>query len=332
MLKVTVAIPVYNSAKQLEVALDSLLHQTMPATDFEVICVNDCSNDNSKEVIENYRQRMSNLILIDRTENSGGPSAPRNDAMEAAQGDYIHFMDSDDFLGEEALERLYRVAKKNGSDVIFGRHVGVNGRGVPTAMFKRGTRLKADIVKDNLVYTLAPHKMFRRAFIQDKGLRFHPEVKTANEDQLFVMQCYITAKVITILADYDYYFVVARGNENISAKTYPADKFFFVYYPIMEFMDDFIPNVSYRKEIKVAFLNRFFKEGRIRKTLVSPTLLLEKRQEWLHELKKFIDMHVGTDLINSLHPDIHLLIRIAKDMDVQKLARLHYEKGIYILK
>ncbi len=103
MIKVTVAIPVYNTAKHLNVALDSLMHQTMKSTEFEIIFVNDCSTDNSKEVIERYSKRMSNILLINRVENSGGPMTPRNEAINAAKGEYIHFMDSDDFLGEEAL-------------------------------------------------------------------------------------------------------------------------------------------------------------------------------------------------------------------------------------
>lgn len=198
-IKVTVAIPIYNTGEHLTTALDSLMHQSMNPSDFEIICVNDCSTDNSKEVIERFRRIMSNVLLVDRSENSGGPSAPRNDAIDAARGEYIFFMDSDDFLGEEALERLYFAAQKNHSDIIFGKCVGVNSRRVPRAMFKKGNRPKANIIADNLVYSLAPHKMFKLSFLKETVFKFHPEIKTANEDQLFVMQCYIAAKVITVI-------------------------------------------------------------------------------------------------------------------------------------
>src|SRR3954452_21436902 len=100
MMKITVAIPVYNAAKHLNVTFDSLLNQTMQYKDFEVICINDCSTDNSREVIENYAKTMPNIVLFDRAENSGGPVLPRNDAIEAARGEYILFLDNDDFLGE----------------------------------------------------------------------------------------------------------------------------------------------------------------------------------------------------------------------------------------
>src|SRR6476620_2111832 len=109
-VKISIVIPIYNAANHLEVTLDSLRHQTLDSKDFEVICVNDCSTDNSKEIIMNYSELLGNIVLIDRCENAGGPAIPRNDAIEAARGEYIQFLDNDDFLGEEALERLYRAA------------------------------------------------------------------------------------------------------------------------------------------------------------------------------------------------------------------------------
>ena len=93
--------------------------------------MNDCSTDHSVDVIKEYMGRMPNLRLINRTVNSGAPMIPRNDAIEAAAGKYILFLDNDDFLGEEALQRLNDAAEKNDSDVIFGKYVGVNGRKVP---------------------------------------------------------------------------------------------------------------------------------------------------------------------------------------------------------
>ncbi len=82
--------------------------------------------------------------------------------------------------------------------------------------------------------------MFRLSFLKEKGFKFYPEAASATEDQLFVMQCYVAADVITVLADYDYYFVVARGNDNISKKIFPPERYFFAYYRLMEFLNDYI--------------------------------------------------------------------------------------------
>lgn len=325
MIKVSVAIPVYNAAKHLDVTFDSLKNQTMPAEDFEIICVNDCSTDNSKEVIEKYSKKMPNIVLIDRKKNSGGPSAPRNDSIEAARGEYIHFLDSDDFLGEAALERLYQAATQNQSDVIFGKYIPVNGRRVPTAMFKKGNRPKADILEDYLVYSLAPHKMFRRAFLKETGFRFRPDILTANEDMLFIMQCYVAARVITVLADYPYYFVVARGNENISGKVYAADQWYRVHYYLMDFLNEYVEDETYKRQLKVAFLDRLFKKSRVRSYLLTQKISPDEKASWLQETKRFIDTHIDELTMRSLDPRLHAFLQATVENNMKKIAQMPWE-------
>lgn len=325
-MKVSVAIPIYNAARHLNVTLDSLQKQTMDASEFEVICVNDCSTDNSIEVIEKYQKSMDNLILINRTKNSGGPMIPRNNAIQAARGEYIMFLDNDDFLGEEALERLYNAAKENRSDVIYGKYVGVNGRHVPESMFKKGNRLNSDILEDNLVYSLAPHKMFNLSFIRENGFEFHPQA-VVGEDQLFVMQCYINAKVITVLADYDYYFVVARGNENLSLKYFPAEQFFYSFNRILEFVEESELNELYKRKLKVAFINRFLHASRLRGHLLSNLLTKEQKMDWLNETKSFFDKYVDEPIINSLASRFQYFVRVAKENDINKLLSIHKKIG-----
>lgn len=325
MLKITVAIPIYNAAKHIKVTLDSLANQTMDASEFEILCVDDCSTDNSKEVIKEVQQTMSNLKLMERTENSGGPMIPRNDAIKAAKGEFILFLDNDDFLGEETLERFYNAATENHSDVIYGKYVGVNGRKVPQSMFKKGNRLNADILEDNLVYSLAPHKMFRLAFLRENAFEFHPKA-VVGEDQLFVMQCYINANVITVLSDYDYYYVVSRGNENLSLKYFPASEFYFSFNRIMEFTDNSDLNLLYKKSVKVAFLNRFFKTSRLRKYLLTDLLTREQKLDWLNETKHFIDTHLNDEIIRLISNEYKYFVQICQENDLDKL--LYVEKNL----
>lgn len=331
MIKITVAIPVYNAAKSIAITLDSLLHQTMDKADFEVLCVNDCSTDNSIEVIAEYSKRMGNIVLLDRVENSGGPAAPRNDAIGAARGEYIHFLDNDDFLGEQALERLYKAAKQYGSDVIFGRHVGVNGRTVPLNMFRKGIVPKADFLKDGLVYSYAPHKMFRLAFLKEHGFKFPTDVIAGNDDLLFVMQCYIAAKVISIMGDYDYYFVVSRGRENLSKKVFPAHQYFAVFYQVIEFFDHFISDEDYKKQVKLAFVTRIINVSWIRH-LVTYGFTQEQKVDWLNELNRFVDTCVNADLLKALDPGVLRLIEVARENNLTKLSQLRYGKRGYVYK
>src|SRR5699024_5125329 len=135
MYKVTVGLPVYNSSELVRNALDSFVEQTMHKKDFEVICVDDCSTDNSLEIVEEYKDKL-NLRIITSAENSGGPGTPRNKIIKEAIGEFIFFVDSDDYISKNTLLNSYTFAKENNSDIVLVKMKGINGRNVPKSMFK----------------------------------------------------------------------------------------------------------------------------------------------------------------------------------------------------
>jgi len=114
---VSVIIPMYNAEKFISQTLESLLRQTM--TDFEIVVVDDCSTDNSVEVVKNFAEKFNGrLHLINLPENSGTPEIPRNLAIKFARGKYIAFLDSDDLFTTTALEEFTTLAEKYQADVI----------------------------------------------------------------------------------------------------------------------------------------------------------------------------------------------------------------------
>ena len=116
---VSVIIPVYNAERYLGVCLESLLIQTL--TDFEVIVVDDCSTDASPVIAESYLERFGGRLKIVTTEkNSGsGGYVPRNIGLNFARGEYIHFVDADDLLIDEALETFHQTAEDFQADVVY---------------------------------------------------------------------------------------------------------------------------------------------------------------------------------------------------------------------
>ena len=118
-MKISVIIPLYNAEKYIGDCLGSLSAQTYQ--DFEVIVVDDCSTDNSVAIVENYAKKFGGRLKIVRTEkNSGGGGyIPRNIGLTLANGEYIYFLDADDFIVETALEILYLAAKNYDADVIY---------------------------------------------------------------------------------------------------------------------------------------------------------------------------------------------------------------------
>lgn len=113
--KVSVLIPVYNSAEYVSECLESVLNQSF--SDIEVICVNDCSTDNSLEILEKYSEKDSRVKVFSMPENSGNLQA-RKRTIKESSGDYILFVDSDDYISENTIESVYSEALKSQADVV----------------------------------------------------------------------------------------------------------------------------------------------------------------------------------------------------------------------
>lgn len=217
-MKITVVVPVYNTGEHIEACIDSLLKQSMPAEDYEVIFVDDGSTDETPARLDEVAAANANVTVI-HTPNSGWPGRPRNIGIEHARGKYIYFVDHDDWLGDEALERLYAYAEENGADVVIGKMSGHGGRGVPRQLFLHN-RPDAKLGDDPLLTILTPHKLFRKEMLDSNGIRF-PEGKRRLEDHLFVMQCYFAARRISVLSDYLCYHWFRHGENASSVRSDP---------------------------------------------------------------------------------------------------------------
>ena len=115
MIKVSVIVPVYNTSKFLEKCLNSLINQTLQ--DIEIICINDGSTDNSLEILEKISKSAPPPKFRIITTTNQGLSCARNTGMSVAQGEYIGFVDSDDWVDLDFYEKLYTAAKKYNSDI-----------------------------------------------------------------------------------------------------------------------------------------------------------------------------------------------------------------------
>jgi len=115
-IKVSIVVPIYNSEKYLVKCLDSLANQTLK--EIEIICVNDGSKDNSLNIIKTYSNKDKRFVIINQ-ENQG-MSAARNAGMKFAKGEYIGFVDSDDWVDLNFYEKLYNSAKQNNCEIAAG--------------------------------------------------------------------------------------------------------------------------------------------------------------------------------------------------------------------
>jgi len=113
-VRVSVIVPVYNVAPYLPRCLDSLVAQTLK--DIEIICIDDKSTDNSLDILHQYRDKYPQIHVIELKKNSGVATA-RNAGIDAARGEYLGFVDSDDYVDTDFYEKLYETAKKENADI-----------------------------------------------------------------------------------------------------------------------------------------------------------------------------------------------------------------------
>lgn len=114
-IKVSVIVPVYNTEKYLHKCLQSLVNQTL--SDIEIIIVNDGSTDSSSDIIAEFAVEYSGKITL-LNKSNGGQASARNFALEKCKGEYIGFLDSDDFVSENMFEKMYSCAVKDQSDYV----------------------------------------------------------------------------------------------------------------------------------------------------------------------------------------------------------------------
>jgi poly(ribitol-phosphate) beta-N-acetylglucosaminyltransferase len=124
---VSVIVPVWNVEPYLVQCLDSVVGQTLGLERIELVAIDDGSTDGSGRILDEYAARFPQVVVIHEP-NSGGPGRPRNLGIDRATGTYVFFLDADDYLGTEALERLVAMAERNESDIVLGKLVGVEGR------------------------------------------------------------------------------------------------------------------------------------------------------------------------------------------------------------
>ncbi|RYL95171.1 glycosyltransferase family 2 protein [Sporolactobacillus sp. THM7-4] len=195
MIKISVITPMYNVEDIIIETLESLYQQTL--SDVEYILIDDGSTDHTVKVVETYLKNKSGFKLI-KQENMGQASA-RNKGLSISKGEYITFVDSDDKLAPQALEIMYKEAKKNNADLVTGAIKRFNSKEswyinshVKSSIYTQGVK---NIYKNpELFVAIGPWgKLYKRSLL--KNISF-PELIKFAEDQPVVFHAYINANKI----------------------------------------------------------------------------------------------------------------------------------------
>lgn len=219
--KVSIVVPMYGVEKYLEKCINSLTHQTLK--DIEIILVDDGSPDRCGEIAERYAKNDARIRVIHQ--NNAGLGPARNTGMEVAAGEYIGFVDSDDWANEEMFEHLYKAALNSNADIAVGGHCDWRDGEVlrkkrhPLAGKTVRNRLEINEIRKNLYGRRVDDKeteafpmsvwiaIYRKKMIDRNHLRFQNII---SEDVIFNISAYKFADVITFTGDTDYCY----RNEN----------------------------------------------------------------------------------------------------------------------
>ncbi|WP_159033582.1 glycosyltransferase family 2 protein [Streptomyces sp. WMMB 322] len=217
----SIVVPTHNTGTTVLTGLRSFLGQTMPRTDFEVLYVDDGSTDDTVALLEAEvaAQEAESVVRVIRIANSGWPGKPRNIGMDAARGEFVHFVDDDDWLAPEALERLWARAHETGADIVVGRMAG-HGRRAPRALFEKPLAAADLRTGRELLASMTVHKLFRSSFLRENELRF-AEGQVRLEDHMFTLRAYLLTSRVATVHDYTCYHWVRHPGEdhNISYGT-----------------------------------------------------------------------------------------------------------------
>ena len=208
MKKISIIVPIYNEEENLRKCIESLINQTYK--ELEIILINDGSTDKSKEIIESFKDKR--IIAIDK--KNTGISDTRNKGIDKSTGDYIMFVDSDDYLELNCIERLIETAEKENSEIVmFNYYLETPSKRIEIKLPKIEARnLKED--KDLLTKIhLGPcTKIFKAELIKDNLFPLNLKY----EDVPFVVEAVIKAGKISFVPNYLYHYVIKKSGETIT--------------------------------------------------------------------------------------------------------------------
>ena len=288
MPKISVIVPVYNVEKYLFQCIESIIGQTF--SDIEIICVNDGSTDSSREILVQYAQKDSRIKIVDK--KNGGLSSARNAGLNVATGEFISFIDSDDWIDETMLEKLYKNITMLNTDISIcavhqfdeiKQEIDDSCEYFTLGYFNEDfdNRVFSYIdTKDFLmnVCVMAWNKLYRKSFIDECQAEFPDGL--IFEDGPFFFSIFFKTKRVSIVRDFLYYYRINRSGSilkkggkqfldiiDVVNLMYESIKSSDVFDEVKnEFFHQKIDDINYRYELidlslKNAFAKKFKKES-----------------------------------------------------------------------
>lgn len=207
MSKISLIVPVYNTSKYLNKCIDSLMNQSYK--DIEIIVINDGSTDNSEEIIKSYKDKRIKYI----SKSNEGIGKTRNLGIEKACGNYLAFVDSDDYLDKHFCEKMLKKAEKDKCDIVICDYFEDQNNKLKKITFIdfKDSSLKKDPNLINFINLGPCNKIYKTSMIKENKIKFEENLKY--EDAPFVIKALLSAQKIGKVNDCLTYYVIHERSE-----------------------------------------------------------------------------------------------------------------------
>lgn len=211
-MKISIIIPVYNAEKYISRCIESVLAQTF--TDWELILVDDGSKDSSLSICESFANTNSRIKII--SQKNSGPSAARNKGLEIAKGEYICFIDADDWIENCSLSDYINEIDNTNSDIVFQGFIDEypNGEKKYNLISVSNENTKKDIISllyENRCFGWSWNKIFKKEIIEKYNIRFDESVRLW-EDELFTIEFLHHSDNIKVINKCNYHYIVYENS------------------------------------------------------------------------------------------------------------------------
>lgn len=229
-LKISIVLPCYNVDRYVADCLNSIFSQDFPEDEYEVICVNDCSTDNTRHILAEFEKYHENLRVINHPVNKTLGGA-RNSGLKAAKGDFLWFVDPDDLIADHSLRELLSIVEQRAADVVMFNHCVVkcdktflkDRRLFPDSDIMSGQEYVVKYTPNNIsAHTIVWCCLYKTSFLRENGCEF-PIMRKGADDSFQWKVMLLAKKVLSI----DRVFYIYRANpDSVSQKTHLAEVVF----------------------------------------------------------------------------------------------------------
>lgn len=321
-IKVSVIIPVYNVENYIEECVESVINQTLK--EIEIIIVNDGTKDNSIKKIEKY---LSNPRVILINKENGGVSSARNAGLEIARGEYISFVDSDDFIELTMLEDLYNESK--GMDIVFSNFARIdsleNNIKIEKNNFKN-LEIKEGSYFYNIELGYVVNRIYNHEFLKKFNIKFKENMLM--EDLLFSLKVFSIAKKVKYLDKVHYYYRIDINSSIVNTLIKNKELMNKTYNQLIEEVEKFLIEFEGKKFIKLRiFLTKIDLFVR-KKKLNNEKINNKKIKEIEEKIENLWDENFSIEENKILREDMFSILKGKVFLDIDLLKKFYWKNGL----